>query len=304
MRPLQPTRENLARVAQYLREGQLAILPTETVYGLAADATNTDAVAKVFNLKRRPADNPLIIHISSLSQIDQFAAKIPDTVHVLAEAFMPGPLTMVLPKHPSVSALVTGGLNTVAIRMPDHSACLAVMELGELCLAMPSANLFMGLSPTNVNMIDSEIANGVAMVVDGGPCSIGIESTVLDLTAEPSILRLGSISKAEIEQVLRVNVSEDSTVRKAPGMYRRHYSPRTKCTICSSLGPKEAGLVFDRPMNESQIQMPNTAAEYARQLYAHMAELDAKGLDEFKIQAPPETVEWAAVWDRLTKATA
>jgi L-threonylcarbamoyladenylate synthase len=303
MSSFQPTRENLALTAKFLVEGKLAILPTETVYGLAADATNTEAVANIFKLKGRPSDNPLIVHISSLKQIIRFADSLPTCVQVLAEAFMPGPLTIVLPKRPDVSKIVTGGLETVAIRMPDHPSCLAVLELGDLALAMPSANPFMGLSPTNVNMIDPVIAEGVAAIIDGGPCAIGIESTVLDLTGEPTILRLGSIGKDEIEQVLRMKVEEGSTSRKAPGMYRRHYAPRTKCMVVGKVSPEHPGLVLGEPANLDQIQMSSDPRIYAQHLYASMAELDGRGFDEFHIQAPPMNVLWLAVWDRLSKAT-
>jgi L-threonylcarbamoyladenylate synthase len=304
MSVLQPTRENLALATHQLQNGNLVVLPTETVYGLAADATNPEAVAKIFKLKGRPSDNPLIVHIASLKQIHQFAIAIPDSVQILAEAFMPGPLTVVLSKQPHVSEIVTGGLDTVAIRMPEHPACLAVMELGDLSLAMPSANPFMGLSPTNVKMIDPAIGDGVAAIIDGGPCILGIESTVLDLTSnEPTILRPGSIGKDLIEQVLNLKVGDSATMRKAPGMYRRHYAPRTKCIVTGSVESDQPGLVFGEPANGNQIQMPSDSIAYAHQLYANLSDLDNRGLSEFFVQAPPMNVHWLAVWDRLSKAT-
>lgn len=304
MSVLHPTRENLAFVSQQLQNGNLVVLPTETVYGLAADATNPAAVAKIFALKGRPSDNPLIVHIATLKQIHQFATEIPDSVQRLAEAFMPGPLTVVLQKQPHVTEIVTGGLDTVAIRMPDHPACLAVMELGDLALAMPSANPFMGLSPTNVKMIDPALTEGVAAIIDGGQCVLGIESTVLDLTTkEPTILRPGSIGKELIEQVLNLNVGDSGTLRKAPGMYRRHYAPKTKCVVTGTVAPDQPGLVFGEPANGNQIQMPSDAIAYAQQLYANLSDLDNRGLSEFFVQAPPMNVHWLAVWDRLSKAT-
>ena len=299
-----PTRENLQRVAEEIRGGQLAILPTETVYGLAADATNPDAVAKIFELKGRPSDNPLIVHVSSVEQFADFAAEIPEAVHLLAEAFMPGPLTLVLPKRSSVSGLITGGLDTVAIRIPDHPACLAVMELGQLALAMPSANRFMALSPTNVDMLELSISAGVSTIIDGGPCSIGIESTVLDFTGEPVILRPGSVGREEIEAALSLRIGVGSDERKAPGMYRRHYSPRTPCSVRKTVDGSEAGLVFGNIANGDQIQMPADSRAYARLLYAALADLDGRGVSKFVIQAPPKTEDWIAVWDRISKATA
>lgn len=305
MNILPPTRQNLEVVATYLLHGRHAILPTETVYGLAADASNEMAVSEIFELKKRPHDNPLIVHVSSYEQINEFAEPLSDTAMVLAAAFMPGPLTLVLKKRPHVSNVVTGGLDTVAIRMPDHPVCLAVMELGQIALAMPSANLFMELSPTNVGMIDPLLGERVSVIVDGGASTFGIESTVLDVIGEPTILRPGSISQEEIESVLHAPVAQFSSgARKSPGMYRRHYSPRTKCTLAKSLDVTQPGLVIGDTHNSLQISMPADAREYARLLYASLAEMDAKGLGEFFVAEPPEGQEWTAVWDRLVKATA
>lgn len=305
MNILTPTRENLDQVAIALLAGQHAVLPTETVYGLAADATNAEAVAKIFEIKGRPSDNPLIVHVASLKQAEEFVLEIPEVGHLLAEAFMPGPLTLVMPKRPHVSNIVTGGLDTVAIRMPDHPACLGVMELGNLALAMPSANRFMGLSPTRASMVDPEIGDQVFAIVDGGPCIYGIESTVLDITGEPRILRPGNITQDEIESVLHQRVQTGSSPnRRSPGMYRRHYAPRTPCHIVPRLEEAMPGLCLTQPTNDLQIQMPLDPKEYARVLYAAMAEMDAKGLASFSIAAPPEDDRWVAVWDRLSKATA
>ena len=301
---LQPTRENLSLVAERLSQGYLAVLPTETVYGLAVDAANADAAKRLFELKGRPSTNPLIVHVSSVDQVGHFAESIPATFQLLVDAFMPGPLTVVLPKRAHVPSVITGGLDTVAIRMPDHPACLAVMELRGLALAMPSANPFMGISPTNIDMIDPDIYAGVAAVIDGGPCAIGIESTVLDLTGEPSILRPGSISREEIEEVLSLKVGEGGTAHKAPGMYRRHYAPRTKCVATTIIDPDAPGLVFDEPTNDNQIRMSYEPKVYAQQLYASLADLDSQGHDVFYVVLPPMTAPWMAIWDRLSKATA
>ena len=305
MNLLTPTRDNLDKVAIAILDGQLAVLPTETVYGLAADAKNQHAVQQIFELKGRPSDNPLIVHVSSLKQAEEFCTSIPEVGHLLAEAFMPGPLTLVLPKRPEVPEIVTGGLDTVAIRMPDHPACLGVMELGNVALAMPSANPFMGLSPTNATMIDPSIGDKVYAVIDGGPCTFGIESSVLDITREPTILRPGSITRDEIESVLRQDIKTSSgTTRRSPGQYRRHYSPRTPCSISAKVHANDAGLVLESPGNENQIFMPSDPKSYAHLLYASLAELDSKGLNHIFIQAPPEDSRWTAIWDRLIKATA
>jgi L-threonylcarbamoyladenylate synthase len=306
LRPLRPVEPNLIKAAKALVQGDLVVLPTETVYGIAGDASNPDTIERIFQAKGRPADNPLIVHVADLESLAFWTEDIPDCVADLAEAFWPGPLTLVLPKSPRVPDAVTAGLDTVAVRIPNHSATRAIIEATSLGLAMPSANLFMGLSPTRADAIPTEIHPYLAMIIDGGPCRVGIESTVLDLTETPKILRPGFISEKEIEKVLGRKLVEpnDETTRKAPGMYRRHYAPRIPARLTEELGEQDAGLTFAYATNPNQIQMPTDAVNYAKKLYSALANLESRDISEILIQNPPETEEWAAIWNRLRKATA
>ena len=305
MRPLRPVEPNLRRAANALLAGDLVVLPTETVYGLAADAANPEAVAKIFEAKGRPQDNPLIVHVSHMDAVELWSDHLPKGMLKLARAFWPGPLTVVLPKNPRVPNIVTAGLDTVAIRIPSHSLALAVLEMTGMGLAMPSANPFMGLSPTRADRIDPTVAAHVACIIDGGPCRVGIESTVLDLSdGTPKILRPGMITAEEIEAVIgSLEVVGDSE-RKSPGMYRRHYSPRVPTVLVQKATAQEAGLVLGYTDSPNQIQMPSDPVNYAKKLYVALSDLEGRGVDRIVIEEPPKGSEWAGVWDRVSKATA
>ena len=317
---LEPTIASLSQVAKELARGGIAVLPTETVYGLAASIEHPSAIEAIFRAKGRPNDNPLIVHIHSIEQLGKLAVDIPKAVKQLAHAFWPGPLSVVLKKSDKVSAAITAGGDTVAIRMPDHPVPLAVMARENLCLAMPSANLFMGLSPTSAGMVGGEIVSASYAVLDGGPCSVGIESTVLDLSGEvPTILRLGVISAEEISAVLgesvkvaetieRVTEAGGTQVLRSPGRYKRHYAPRTKAILVNTISQNGYGLrclrSVEPPLSAGrQIFVGDTPKEYAKNLYAALAELDSLGIEVIEIEKPPTSEGWQAVWDRLTKAT-
>jgi len=327
---LEPTIASLSQVAKEIAQGGIAVLPTETVYGLAASIEHPSAIEAIFRAKGRPNDNPLIVHIHSIEQLGKLAVDIPEAVKQLAHAFWPGPLSVVLKKSDKVSAAITAGGDTVAIRMPDHPVPLAVMAQENLCLAMPSANLFMGLSPTSAGMVGAEIVSASYAVIDGGPCSVGIESTVLDLSGEvPTILRLGVISAEEISAVLGESVKVAETIERvteavgtevagseaggtevlrSPGQYKRHYAPRTKAILVSKISQNGYGLIclrsVESPLSAGrQIFVGDTPKEYAKNLYAALAELDALGIEVIEIEKPPTSEGWQAVWDRLTKAT-
>lgn len=305
MKPLRPVGPNINRAVNALLAGELVVLPTETVYGLAADASNPEAVERIFEAKGRPAENPLIVHVSHMDAVELWSDHMPKGLLKLARAFWPGPLTVVVPKNPRVPGVVTGGLDTVAIRIPSHSVALAVLEQSGMGLAMPSANPFMGLSPTRADRIDPSVAAHVACIIDGGPCRVGIESTVLDMSeGTPKILRPGMISAEEIEAVIGVlDVASDSD-RKGPGMYRRHYAPRVPTVLAPTAGAEDAGLVMGYAQNSNQIQMPSDPVNYAKKLYSALAELEAKQVTRIVIEEPPTGSEWAGVWDRITKASA
>ena len=300
---LPPSEENIQLCATAIQRGQTVVMPTETVYGLAADALNPDAVARVFAAKGRPTDNPLIVHLESLEQLGDVVSQIPQTVQPLASAFWPGPLTLVLPKKTSVPDSVTGGLDTVAVRIPDHPVAQALIRAAARPLCAPSANRFMALSPTRAADVDSKL--DAFAILDGGDCAIGIESTVLDLTSEmPRILRPGQVTRALIEGQLGFAIGEGNGVdRKSPGQYPKHYSPRTPVFLIEKLEPNQDGLTFDIPVNPNQIQMLRDPIAYAAALYTNLHRLDLEGLGAIYVQCPPDREEWAAVWDRLRRAT-
>lgn len=303
---LQPTNEALENAARILREGGVVVIPTETVYGLACNALNPDAVRRVYEIKGRPSTSPLIVHLHSFDQVRSVAESWPKEAEALAKRFWPGPLTMVLPKKDRVPEETTGGLDTVAVRVPNHPIALELIRRTGLPLAAPSANLFMGLSPTTADAVDEAILVDVSMVIDGGPCTIGLESTVLDLSEDhPRILRPGGITRADIQAALGRQLGEVPPLhlRKSPGSHPRHYAPRAKVVLVSKVADDAPGLTLAPAVNDLQIRMPLDARAYGAALYAGLRRLDVLGVEEIQVQAPPDTGEWEAVWDRLNRAS-
>lgn len=297
---LPPTPENLRAAGEALQRGELVGMPTETVYGLAARLWDREALRRTFAAKERPADNPLIVHIAHLEQLDAVVAAWPDDARRLAERFWPGPLTMVLPKRPEVPDEATGGLDTVAVRVPAHPIALRLIDTADSPLTAPSANPFMGLSPTRAAHVT---VPGVAMVLDGGPCAVGIESTVVDLSGEvPRLLRPGGVPRAQIEAALGRALEGKGDARRAPGDYPRHYAPRTPLRLAPRLDEGDVGLTFDPPTGD-QIRLPYDPAAYGISMYAALHRLDALAPREIVVQEPPRNEAWEAVWDRLDRAT-
>ncbi len=304
---LTPTPEAIQTAARTIRQGGVVVIPTETVYGIACDALNKDAVMRVFEVKGRPSDNPLIVHISEWDMLEMVAQDIPPLAKKFAEKYWPGPLTLVLPKRPEVPMETTGGLNSVAVRMPRHRVALDVIRQAERPIAAPSANVFMALSPTRAQDIDPEILVEVDVILDGGPCEVGLESTVLDLTDDtPRILRPGAITRADIQAItgrpLGLNPPPD--VRKSPGMYRRHYAPNARVVLVDALTEGQIGLSFEEPANPQQIKMPDDPIAYGAVLYTALRRLDKPETDTIFVQEPPDEPQWEAVLDRLRKASA
>ena len=296
---LTPIPENVAAAAEILRRGGLVGMPTETVYGLAASLWNTEALRRTFAAKGRPGDNPLIVHVAHLEQLDEVVATWPDDARRLAERFWPGPLTLVLPKRSGVPDEATGGKATVAVRVPAHPVALRLIDAAGTPLTAPSANPFMGLSPTRAEHVHLA---GVEIVLDGGPCAVGIESTVIGLADDtPRLLRPGGVPRAQIEVALGRELAGKTEMRQSPGDYPRHYAPRTPLRLADSLALGEAGLTFD-PAGENQIRLPRDPSAYGISMYAALHRLDALGLPEIVVQAPPRTEEWEAVWDRLERS--
>ncbi len=304
MRLLAPTSENIILAASALREGGLVGMPTETVYGIAAIATDPEAVRKVFEVKGRPADNPLIVHVASRDQVAEVVSSFPSEAQKLADAFWPGPLTLVLPKASAVPDSVTAGRGTVAVRMPAHVTALALIETTGAPLAAPSANRFMSLSPTSPEHISEAIAAGLAFILDGGPCQVGIESTVVDCTGEIRVLRPGGISREQVAQVVGHKVASAEARGVAPGQYARHYSPQTPLLLVKRLQPGDAGLTFGVPASKAQITMPRDPQSYGTMLYAALFQLDQLLAKTINVEEPPNSSEWEAVRDRLQKASA
>jgi L-threonylcarbamoyladenylate synthase len=305
MRILPATHEGLAEAARILRSGGLVGMPTETVYGIAANALDAKAVGKTFEVKGRPADNPLIVHVADLEQAEKVAQEVSEKARTLASAFWPGPLTLVLRKSPIVPGVVTAGLDTVAIRVPSHIVARELIQQAGVPVSAPSANTFMALSPTSAQDISEEIADKLDGILDGGPCQVGIESTVLDLTVDPPvILRPGAISRDALEAILgcRLAISE-APDPKSPGRYPRHYAPSTPLHIVDRLDLNACGLTFGETASAFQIRMPNEAVGYARELYRSLRLLDCMDHSEIQVESPPQGPEWEAVWDRLRKAS-
>ena len=312
--PDPPIAEAVAR----LRRGELVVIPTETVYGLAADARNPDAVRHVFALKGRPASRPLIVHLARAGQLADWACDVPDYAWALARRYWPGPLTLVLPRR-DVSDEVTAGQDTVALRVPDHPLTLAVLEAFGGGVAAPSANRYGRLSPTTAEHVRRQFGPQTPLILDGGPCTVGIESTIVAcVEPRPRILRPGSISARDLESISGLavaTVGEAESGLRVPGQSASHYAPRTP-TVLVPRGALPAWraahsgacafLGFQPPPFPTLAQrfLPPDAEGAARTLYAALHELDAAGADWLVVEQPPPDTEWAAVRDRLCRAVA
>lgn len=309
----------LIEAARRLRQGECVALPTETVYGLAADAGNESAIRAVFAAKQRPANHPLIVHIPPFEHLGRWACDVPEEACRLAEAFWPGPLTMLLHKADEVSPAVTGGRDTIALRVPAQPEFLRILSFLETGLAAPSANPYKRLSPTTADQVIDGMRGRIAAVLDAGPCDHGLESTIVDLTGSaPTIVRAGPITRREIEAVLNQRVamprSHDVAV---PGNQKSHYQPNARLKRLESTRLREpsasAGyLVWSsitaRSLLEQGIEparvvkLPNEPGGFGRGLYAALHSLDQRAVDEIRVEQPPASEGWAAVNDRLLRA--
>ncbi len=307
-----PSPAEIEHAARLLRAGKLVAFPTETVYGLGANALDEAAVARIFEAKGRPATSPIIVHVSSVHMARTVVAEWPQSAELLARRFWPGPLTLVLKKQPAVPALVTAGLDTVGVRIPANDVALALIEAAQLPIAAPSANRFTQLSPTTAQHVREGLGDRVDCILDGGPCTVGIESTVLSLAASPLLLRPGGISRLHIEDVIgpvEQQRKAPAEVHPSPGMHPRHYSPRTKLLLVRDGQVPHAGAgaylqLRHPPAREvcEVVTMPCDAHAYAAQLYTILHALDARNYDWIAVDAPPDLPEWEAVRDRLQRA--
>ena len=310
--------------------GDLLGLPTETVYGLAADASNETAVAKIFKAKGRPPNHPLIVHVASADSVHQFASAVPDFAQKLMSQFWPGPLTLILPRREEMAAAAAGGQNSVGLRCPSHPLALEVLKAcatkGIWGVAAPSANLFGRVSPTSAAHVQSEFGPEL-LILDGGECEVGIESTIVDCTrGVPVLLRPGQISRTQIEQTCGLKLVNPETLNseapRASGTLESHYAPTAKVRLKSTLdwqkalaalGPHAQNLALWSVQKPSQDlmgaglfwrAMPSHATQAAHDLFSVLRDFDTRGVRTIWIETPPDTPEWEGVHDRLKRAAA
>jgi L-threonylcarbamoyladenylate synthase len=312
---------DIPQAADILRAGGLVALPTETVYGLGVNAENLEALARLYAVKGRPTAHPVIVHLSHRDQLGDWAIDIPEMAHCLAKAFWPGPLTLILKRSSRVPDAVTGGQETVGLRVPNHPMALALLKAFGGGVAAPSANRFGRLSPTSASHVWDDLGQDVDAILDGGACGVGVESTIVAFQdGQPVILRPGMISFEQIQTVLKLDLTPDmgsaSTVSRAPGTLASHYAPCTPLKLLSgnqlnealkTLQPYEqiGVLSFSQPANcnaAAWVTLPSSPQAYARLLYAKLRELDVLNLSCIWMEQVPDEDRWAAVRDRLTRA--
>jgi len=309
------TADTISKAAHALKDGHLVAFPTETVYGLGADATNEKAVSRIYSVKGRPIGHPLIVHISSINKLDQWATDIPDYAIKLAREFWPGPMTLILPRTDLAKDFITGGQNNVGLRVPAHPIALALLkkfeDLGGQGIAAPSANRFGAVSPTRAADVSEELGDYLDpddLVLDGGSCIIGIESTIVDCTGKaPSVLRPGAITKDMIEfatEALLNTLNEDFQIR-ASGMLQNHYSPRAEVCINEAAKPGDGFIAFSNiptPTGTIRLSNPNTSQDFARELYASLRLADKMSIKKIIIFLPAGNGIEAGIVDRVSKA--
>jgi L-threonylcarbamoyladenylate synthase len=313
--------DTILSAARHLAAGELVAFPTETVYGLGADARNPAAVAKIFAAKGRPADHPVIVHVASISALAVWGVNVPAAARGLAEKFWPGPLTLIVKKASFVPDAVTGGQDTVGLRCPSHPVARELLEefarVGSGAIAAPSANKFGHVSPTTAEHVREEFGLDL-FIVDGGECDVGLESTIVDLSrGEPVLLRPGAVSREDIRSVLgKYPRDRDAQAPRASGTLAAHYAPRTALLVVTPATLNEevrvlsnvAVLAMREPprhaLATSWIAASRDPARYAHDLYSNLRKLDASGAKRILVEGPPQTPEWEAVNDRLSRAAA
>ena len=326
-RPSLPAAANvlIQEAVAILKRGGLVAFPTETVYGLGADASNPVAVARLYKVKGRPADHPVIVHLGDVRQLAHWARDIPESATQFAARFWPGPLTLVLKRAAGVGDYLTGGQDTVGLRVPGHPIALELLrqfggdndERRLIGVAAPSANKFGRISPTTAEHVRNDLGDEVDLILDGGPCEIGIESTIVDLSrGRPVLLRPGRIGAEEIEAALRVETGpRDRSAPRAPGTLETHYAPQRPLRL---VAPKHWDELLARASNRRGvlsfrqrpasttaamwITLPSDPERYGHELYASLRALDASGCEEILVEAPPESARWEGVRDRLARA--
>lgn len=305
---------DIQRACELLRQGELVAFPTETVYGLGADAANPEAIAKIYALKGRPSNHPVIVHLANVEQIENWAANIPATAWQLAAQFWPGPLTLILPRASHVPLAVTGGQESVGLRVPSHPVARRLLEAFRGGIAAPSANRYGRISPTLAAHVLQEFGDRSPLTLDGGDCEVGLESTIVSLVGKPTLLRPGGISRAQIEAVIgpltEVNPID---APRAPGTTVSHYAPTTplrlvETTALGAACSPEAAVLSRQARPDSHRGLWITASSdpvrYGHDLYADLRRLDEAGAPLILVEAPPTDSAWEAVWDRLRRSAA
>ncbi|QNS08302.1 L-threonylcarbamoyladenylate synthase [Streptomyces xanthii] len=312
---------DIEKAAGVLRAGGLVALPTETVYGLGADAENPEAVSRIFQVKGRPPSHPLIVHIGGSEQLDDWVREVPATARLLAEHFWPGPLTLVLRRGPRVPLEATGGLETVAVRVPDHPVALSLLAAFGGGVTAPSANRFGQVSPTTADDVRAELGDAVDFVLDGGRCAVGVESTIVDVTSEiPTILRPGGVTREDLEKVLGhpIDVPSASQVR-VPGQHPSHYAPRARVVLVEAeevaaeaaraqASGHQVGVLLPAALTDADVKahtvvtVPGSMSDYARRLYGFLREFDERGCDLVVASLPAEAGLGLAIANRLRRA--
>lgn len=308
----------IARAAAILDHGGLVAFPTETVYGLGADAANPEAVRRIFEVKGRPADHPVIVHVADAVDLGAWARTVPEAARRLAQAFWPGPLTLIVARSASVSDALTGGQDTVGVRVPSHPVAQALLRAFGRGIAGPSANRFGRISPTTADHVRAELGDRVDLVLDGGQAEVGIESTIVDVSgAWPALLRPGMIGASQLEAVLGQPLSRPTHESpRVSGALAAHYAPSTPLEVLAAhdiddlaaSSSRRIVILARRPAPAATrvawIEAPADATGYAHDLYAHLRALDGGGFERIVVETPPDDPAWAAVRDRLTRAAA
>ena len=305
------------RAAEILRRGGLVAFPTETVYGLGADAANPAAIKRLYAVKRRPAEHPVIVHFASADEAFRWAREVPAGARTLARRFWPGPLTLILKRSPLAHGFVTGGQDNVGLRVPSHPVAHQLLFSFGNGVAAPSANRFGHVSPTTAAHVREDLGKDVDLVLEGGPSEVGIESTIVDFSSgSPVLLRPGHIAKAQLESALGASIGEKGSASpRHSGGVERHYAPKTPARLVATheldreiarRGNKVAVLAFSRPDERVDfwLRVPREPQAFAQRLYAALRELDGAGCEAILIESPPDAPEWAAVLDRLRRACA
>jgi len=305
----------IARAVELLKQGRLVAFPTETVYGLGADASSAAAVAKLYSVKQRPADHPVIVHFDSGARAFTWARDVPEAARALAKKFWPGPLTLILKRSDLAKDFITGGQDNVGVRVPAHPVAHELLAAFGGGIAAPSANRFGLVSPTTAAHVRADLGSDVDLVLEGGPSEVGIESTIVDLSGpEPTLLRPGHLSATELGAVIGPVRGKAAESPRHSGGLERHYAPRTPARLVpthqldreiAKLKDKVAVLAFSRPDERVDfwLRMPRDPKAYAHKLYGALRELDGAGCEAILIESPPEAPEWGAVLDRLRRAS-